>query len=361
MTDRACFAPSELPPVGKRTYLADYYCGQVCSGGHDQFHGNAGSSRNLYVSAALDCFRGAGMTAYADLAREFAGWLRTREGRSYPASTRGKPVAVLGQPDARLLAENRRSSYHVAMALWILGLPDVEVVPDAVYQARLDALTARNPELAQRQDDRAVAGLASNLAHPVQVGATWACLTARPPRELLRLVRGGTASWFGKSVPSREVETDLGRRTVLVIDDAYVLVPSDIPNVNELRDIDDLLVLAEGRATAGMVEDARAHAQGQDVAQAAMLLLRRAIIHGPVARITHVGRTPGSEARGSLGNPAASYAVAMQSGEIFSLVSGPRGARLDSGSDGSISVEATSAEIRAAARARRTRRELRDA
>lgn len=245
------------------------------------------------------------MTAYADLAQEFAGWLKTREAYLYPASTRGKPAAFLDQLDKRLFAEDRKNSHHVAMARWILSLPDVEVMPDSIYQARLDALAARNPELAQRQDDQAVAGLAWDLAHPIRVGAARACLTAKPPRELLRLIRGGTSSWFGTSMPSWEVETDLGRGTVLVIDGAYVLIPSDIPNVKEPKDLDDVLALAGGRATTGMVKEARARAKpgcrpGRYV-PAATRDDRRA--RGPDrsgwsrARCARVARRPGRELR----------------------------------------------------------------
>lgn len=170
MLTRGAYTADQLPTNAMRIYWANVYCTQVMNGGHRRFAATVGSRTDVVVQAR----EGLEIVGAHGCARCLADLL---------AFTRGDPEAVRrGSPsfyaalDRRFFAANRRIGFQEASRRAILRFPELEVVPDANYAARIKALVTAHPRGVRRELGRRAADLHARLLRPLTAGLSVACI-----------------------------------------------------------------------------------------------------------------------------------------------------------------------------------------
>jgi len=217
MQQQGLYRRDELPQNAMRAFHSDYYLAQVANGGHGQFVGNSG-----WVPIVIqDIAEGLAAMQADPYAAIFADLKRLIESDSERAAKIaagggfGEIDPAIKALDARFFQHDVYKTFSPMIARWLRRLPELEVVADTQYNARLSELGDANPLREARLAARQEATWAANLANPIWVAAR--LLSAKANCLPVRGIGGGDPNSFapnGEKVIGWAIETGEGRRVL---------------------------------------------------------------------------------------------------------------------------------------------------
>lgn len=217
MVDQGVYLRSELPPNAMRIYYTDYYLAQVVNGGHGQFVGNSRWEPNT-IRDITEGLAAMNAEPYRSIFAELRRLIESDEALVKAiAAGRGFMGPDLKALDAKFYKQRPYKIFSPMIAQWLRSLPELEVVPDASYAQRLQALCDANPQRTARLAVRKEHVLKANLVNPIWVAARLLCLKAGY-MPVLAIGGGdpGTVAPDGEKLTGWHVQTAKGRKVLQI-------------------------------------------------------------------------------------------------------------------------------------------------
>ncbi len=291
------FQRDELPRSALMAYHSDFYLAQVANGGHGQFVGNSG-----WVPVIVEDIR-LGLQAmragpYAGIFTDLVRLIESDKARAKTIADGGgfgEIDPAIKALDDRFFAQDCYKTLTPAIAAFLRGLPELEVVADASYSARMNALFAANPQLHVRRAQALRDRFQHNITDPVQVAARLLAVeSVRLPFRSISHANAATAP-DGREGMAWLVTMGEGRARMFLFPDAAILCDSYLASGELITDdlhnrqkaaleAGDLTALDQwsqithkevARVPAQLIEDMIAEAKSLPVITAGVLLAKR--------------------------------------------------------------------------------------
>ena len=232
MQEHGHFQRDEISQNAMRSYHTDYYLAQVANGGHGQFVGNSGWVP-VIIQDIRDGLAAMQLDGYSAIFSELCSLIDSDAQRAKAIADGGG----FGEIDPAIQALDSRfyepDCYKVitpANARWLRTLPELEIVEDEAYAARMQALFEANPKLAVRKATAERARFQHMITDPLQVAGRLLAMESR--RMPFRLVSHGNIETApdGREGTAWLIAVGDGQARMFLFDDAVILCDTYLPD-----------------------------------------------------------------------------------------------------------------------------------
>lgn len=254
MMHQGYYLRNELPISALRVFHTDYYLAQVANGGHSQFVLNSRWDPIVIqdITDGLKAMHALPYTSiFADLRKLIeSDKRRTRaiaEGRAFDEND-----AAIKALDDRFFAQDPYAAFSPIIAGFLRKLPELEVVPDQEYRARVQQLAEANPQRMVRLAGREREAMIGNLVNPLRVAAQLLCM--RGDCLPLQAIGGGDPTAVapdGREGTGWHLQTGDGHKVMFVFNDLAYLCETHLPDGRKLTN--ELMSEINAKVAAGEV------------------------------------------------------------------------------------------------------------